>query len=253
MSRRGGRGVSSVAAADVLAALWRRWYVTALGLALTACCCVVLAPGQHVFSARANVVFVWPGGVQTDRTDDPSVPVLVNFTEMVRLALANDDSEAMASASFGGSLMGAGVRRGSTVILPNSGGQWSVSYDRPVLSVEAVDSSAQRAQDRAATLVRQIDETARELQDRLGVRQEARVTTTASSAGVDVVDGGTTSGTRLRGLVAVGGLGAFLSALAAAMLDRTVAARRLRPRAAEPKAGAEPRAGADALPVGGLP
>jgi hypothetical protein len=182
--------------------------------------CLQSAPGEHAYSARATVIFVWPGAVPVSRTLDPTVPVLVNYAAMVRLALASDDASAIDSVAFGGSLVGAGVRRGSAVILPNGGGQWSRSYSQPELKVEAVDSTPQAAENAARALVRQISETSTELQLRLNVPSESRVTIDDSSENVTITDGGASSATTVPGLLALAFLGTFLSALAAVTADR---------------------------------
>lgn len=175
-----------------------------------------------MYSARASVVFLAPGKVLIAQTDDTVAPYLVNFAAMVRLALPPEDQGTIDKASFGGSLVGAGVVRGYTVILPNAGGQWSSYYKDPILSVEAVDTNPQNAEAQARALIDQIDAASSELQVRLGIASDARVTTSAASTEVEVLDGGATSSTRLRGTVALLGLGVFVSAFTAVKIDRSV-------------------------------
>jgi hypothetical protein len=219
-----------VSAADVLHILVRRWYVVLLGLLMTCAGCVVAAPGQHVYSARASVVFLWPGSGPVSRTDDTAVPALVNFAAMVRLALPALSEGASDGGAFGGSLVGAEVRQGYIIVLPNSGGQWSQSYNEPMLAIEAVDVDPQGAENRLTSIMRQIDETAAELQSRLDVPSSERVTTTAGTANIDLVDGGVNAGTRVRGVSALGALGAFSTVVAAVAADRALQRRRSRPR-----------------------
>lgn len=227
-SRLGLSGGSPVSAADAFRSLVRRWYIALLGLLVTFAGCVVLAPGQHVYSARANVVFLWPGSVPVSPTDDTGIPALVNFAAMVRLALPAAQSGSDDGASFGGSLVGAGVRKGYAIALPNSGGQWSQSYSEPMLAIEAVDATPQDAENELKSIMRQIEQTTDDLQARLNVPSTARVTTSAPYANIDIVDGGVNAGTRDRGLLALGSLGGLLSLVAAVVVD-TAMVRRRRP------------------------
>lgn len=215
-------------AADILFAVGRRWYVLLLGLLLTFAGCVVMSPGQHVYSARASVVFLWPGSVTVSPTDDTGIPALVNFAAMVRLALPAANSGESDGGSFGGSLVGAGVRKGYSVILPNSGGQWSQSYNQPLLAIEVVDSTPQAAENQLKSIMRQIDQATSDLQARLNIPATSRVTTSAGYANIDVVDGGVNSGTRMRGLLALGSLGVFLSIVGIVVADQVI--NRLRRR-----------------------
>ncbi|MGT2463867.1 hypothetical protein [Sinomonas atrocyanea] len=218
-----------MSAADVLQCLARRWYIVLLGLMMTCAGCLAAAPGQHVYSARASVVFLWPGSGPVSRTDDTAVPALVNFAAMVRLALPALSEGASDGGAFGGSLVGAEVRRGYIIVLPNSGGQWSQSYNQPMLAIEAVDVDPQAAENQLTAIMRQIDETTAELQERLAIPPAERVTTTAGTANIDLVDGGVNAGTRVRGVSALGVLGAFSTIVSAVLADRALQRRRARP------------------------
>lgn len=232
-----------MSAADTFRSIVRRWYIALLGLVVTFASCAVLAPGQHVYSARATVVFLWPGTVPVSPTDDTGIPALVNFAAMVRLALPSADGGSSDGASFGGSLVGAGVRKGYEVVLPNSGGQWSQSYSQPMLAIEAVDSTPQDAENELKSIMRQIEQATSDLQARLDIPSAARVTTSAGTANIDIVDGGVNSGTRLRGLLALGFLGFLLSAVAAVVTDRALTRR---PQTGDPRGPRE-----DALTAAG--
>ncbi|MDQ4490353.1 hypothetical protein RBS60_09085 [Sinomonas sp. ASV486] len=198
--------------------LRRRWYVALIGLMLTTVGWLVLSPGQHVYSARVTVTFLPPGQGPVSQSDDSKIPTLVNFAAMVRLALPSDTGSAADRESFGGSLVGAGVRKGFAVLLPNAGGQWSKWYNQPVLSVEAVDATPQDAESQVRQLTGQIVEASADLQTRLQIPPASRVTTSLSA--VEVVDGGVRPSTRARGASGLMGLGAFLSVLGAVSVDR---------------------------------
>ncbi|NUP74103.1 MAG: hypothetical protein HOQ07_05565 [Sinomonas sp.] len=224
-------------AADVLVALWRRWYIAFVGMVLTAAACISLSPGQHVYSARSTVVFLPPGSAAVSQTDDFLRPYLVNFAAMVRLALPDDPGGGNDRASFGGSLVGAGVKSGYAVVLPNSGGQWSQYYNQPVLTVESVDATPQAAENQTRSLMRQIDQAAADLQAKLNIPAALRVTTSAQSAAVEIVDGGATPSTRLRGLLSVVALGTFCTTVGTVTVDRLLRRSR-RDRQRSVRAGA---------------
>lgn len=204
--------------ADVVRTLVRRWYALAVGLCVTAVVGVFMGPGQHLYTARTSVVFLWPGSVSLSRTEDGGLGALVNFAAMVRWGVAEDDGQALASASFGGTLAGAGVRNGYTVLLPNSGGQWSQTYDQPKLAVEAVAASPELARSEVRTLLQQINSFASLLQARQNVPLVSRVTT--STASIEIDDTGVTASTRTRGVLGLAALGLLLSTIGAVSLDR---------------------------------
>lgn len=222
-----------MAALDALRVLGRRWYVMVLVLAATVAVGLQLYPGQHTYSARTTVVFVWPGALALYPTEDDGIGALVNFAALVRQGIRADDVDSTASASFGGTLVGAGVGSGHSVVLPNSGGQWSDRYDQPVLNLESVGPTPAAATGDLRELVAQIDATVESLQARLNVPVESRVRISVDAP--VVADGGATGATRMRGAAGAGILGIVIALVATLGTDRIVevAARRraLRSRA----------------------
>lgn len=212
-------------AADVLRALARRWYVVVLGVGLTVWGIAGSWPERPVYSARASVVFLWPGSLPLARTNDGGVGPLVNFTAMVRRALPSDDSQALASTSFGGTLAGAGVRSGYTVELPNAGGQWAKSYDEPRLDVEGVGASEQEAVAHVRSVMTSVNATASSLQTRLAVLPGHQITLSWTDP-IEVTVLSSTAATRARGAAALGGAGTMVTVMVSVAVDR------LRPRRA---------------------
>jgi hypothetical protein len=98
-----------------------------------------------------------------------------------------------------------------------------------MLAIEAVDVDPQAAENQLTAIMRQIDETTAELQERLAIPPAERVTTTAGTANIDLVDGGVNAGTRVRGVSALGVLGAFSTIVGAVLADRALQRRRARP------------------------
>lgn len=208
--------------AEFFAALSRRWYAVVAMLIAVAASCMFLWPGQHVYSARGSVTFLWPGSISLSKTDDGGLAALVNFAAMVRLAI--DDGQAQESTSFGGSLVGAGVRNGFTVVLPNSGGQWSAEYNQPRLQVESVAATPDVAAAKASSLIQEITAAASELQARLSIPPDAFISTSVSS--VEVVDGGASLSTRMRGEASLVSIGVFLTGVVIIILDRFIRHRK---------------------------
>ena len=211
-------------AVDALGVFLRRWYVMVMVLVTATAVGVQLYPGQHTYSARTTVVFIWPGSLPLYPTDDGGVGALVNFAALVRQGLSTEERETVDVVTFGGTLAGAGVTEGSSVVLPNSGGQWSKRYDQPALQLETVNATPEAAVEDLRSLLAHIDVTAASLQERLGVPPQSRVTTSSATATVEVFDGGATGATRARGLLGVGVLGLITAAVATVGADRLLRA-----------------------------
>ena len=74
-------------------------------------------------------------------------------------------------------LLGRGVRDGTSVVLPDSGGQWAQNFDRPVLVVEVTGPSADDVAARLSAAVGEVEWTLERIQVEEGVRPRDRITT----------------------------------------------------------------------------
>jgi len=118
-----------------------------------------------------------------------------------------------------GTLYGAGIRHGYSVSLLNSGGQWAKSFRWPVLSVQVVDSSAEKVKEVLGQVIERINAASASLQKEAGVAQ-ALITTLTSPSSPEIVFGGGTPINRAKGAVFWVGIAATLSILAAVIVDK---------------------------------
>lgn len=213
-----------VSAYTLWRAVRRHWALALCGLVATVAVAVgVPARATPVYYAQTDAVFLPPGGNPDDATahrDD-----LVAFAAAVERQV-NGGRPAMRLSSASATLYGAGVRQGSSVVLPNLGSQWQNSFARPVLSVEVVDSRPERVRQVRAQLLERIRRASVALQAQQGVPADARITVGASPQTAVVEPVGASRAGRLRAMVALGVLGVGVTVGAVVAVDRRVGARR---------------------------
>ena len=197
----------------------RRWgaIVVAVGLLITAVIAyrVVRKPG--VYWAQSDVLFLPPAsGVFPNA-------LVNNPGGVIALAgvvgkMVDPDSAAARVVDPSVRLVNQGVRHGSSVTLPNDGGQWADNFDKPLLDVQAVGSTPAEVTGTVNRLVSQINLTLSGLQAK--VPQADRVTTELNPSQVQVFYD---PGRRLRALAASLAIGAAVTAVAAGYLRRRIA------------------------------
>ena len=131
---------------DVLAACVRRWPVTLFGLALVGVVLTFLLRATGVYWTQADVVFLSPASDRFPnalRTTSQSLIAMAGVTE--REVNRQSPAPATAAASASVTIVDEGVRDGARIRLPNSGGQLANNFDRPVLDVQAVGPTPERA------------------------------------------------------------------------------------------------------------
>jgi hypothetical protein len=141
-------------------------------------------------------------------------------------------------------LYGEGVRVGERVRLRNRGSQWQSIYDVPIVDVQVVAGDPESVRARALALVAELDRALAQRQASEGIRPSARVTL-ENPAGDPVVQQVGASRSRAAGAVAM--LGAVLTFLAVALVDRRLLARRA--NAVRRKPNAEPEHTREPVPV----
>jgi hypothetical protein len=197
----------------------RRWaaLVVAVGLLLTVAITyrVVRKPG--VFWAQTNVVFLAPVSSLYPNA------LVANSDGVIALAgvvgkIVDPDAAAARVVSPTVRLVNQGIRHGWSVTLPNDGGQWAENFDKPLLDVQAVGSTAAEVSGTVNRLVSQINLTLSGLQAQ--VPRVDRVTTQLSPSQVQVFYD---PGRRLRALAASLAIGVAATAVAAGYLRRRVA------------------------------
>ena len=164
---------------DVVAACRRRWYAVLVGLALTAVALTGLTRVDGVYVARVDVVFLAPATPATpNRIASAATGVIATAGLVERMVDPGPSGGAEpASTSAAVSLLGRGVRDGAAVVLPDSGGQWAQSFERPVLRIEVTGSSAAAVQAQAWALVTEVRDTTAALQADPRIAADNEITT----------------------------------------------------------------------------
>lgn len=201
---------------DFMAAMVRPWYLLLLGGVLTIAALGLLLGRVGVYATQVDVIMLPP------TRDSPGNPIegrsdsLIYFAAIVERELNNGVIENR-YASAEATLYGAGVERGYSVTLPNTGGQWQTNFGRPVLSVEVVDADPDRLREVLAEQIGKLSQTVIDVQDREGVAPKDRITIGLSPSEPDISYIG---GSRSKIVVGVAILGIGLSVSAVLLVDR---------------------------------
>ena len=142
-----------------------------LGLVVTLAGVVGVWRVPGVYTAQVRFVALPPLDPAPRNTLQDTTASLSPFASMV----AAQASEGSIEVGIGTSatLYGAGFRDGYKVTVPNTGGQWNVSHDRPVISVEVVGPSQESVERTLATLVGRVQDEAARMQADRGVADYA--------------------------------------------------------------------------------
>lgn len=203
---------------ELLATLRRRWHVVLFCLVLTVSAMIAIAARPGVHWTQVNVVFLAPRS-----THQPSV---VSLTPQSLIAAAglvertiNNDAAKPTLTSSSVTLATEGIRRGVSITLPDSGGQWAHNFDRPALSVQVIGPSEEWVRDRLAQAISTINTTLRTIQNADGIVADNQIRTASAPAKASVQY---SAGNPKRALAATLLLGLGLTVLAAVGLDRAV-------------------------------
>lgn len=195
-----------LATTDVVVITVRRWYIAVCGAGATglALLFVLLYPG--VYTTQAVVVFLAPAtDAHPNALESTSDGVIATAGLVERLVNRGIDAPATTSVV---TLVGRGVRNGSSVVLPNSGGQWTQNFTKPQLLVQVTGPTAEAVGARAEEMVERVEATAAEIQQTAGASSHWTITT-RSNPDVPVVR--YESGHRARALLVTAALGGFLT------------------------------------------
>ncbi|MCD9196883.1 hypothetical protein [Aeromicrobium wangtongii] len=228
-------------ATDALLVLRQRWYIVLAGLLLTGAVVVNVATVPAVYVTQADVLFLAPQSAQNPNPIKDSSESLIATTGLVARMVRNGKEEP-ATASSGVTLTGKGVRRGYSIRLPDSGGQWANNFDRPELDIQVVGPSKTWVRSTLDRQVLRINRALHDLQAADGAASQDFITTSLTPAVATVVR---TEGQPKRAVAAVVALGTILTALAALGFDRTVPGARRRRAALQPQPMTQPRQGSD--------
>jgi hypothetical protein len=223
-----------MSAHEILRLLLRYWWLTLTVFVLTGALAVSLFASAGAFTSRTVVSFTLPSAAALDTGGSSEAGVITLAAAVARevddptLRPRYSDPDARA--------FGAGIRRGVLVGLPDSGGQWTVSYDRADIYIDVVGPTREwvaRQQQDAIDRIRQV---ATAQQDAIGLAPSSRVTITVQPLTTDI-EGIVPS----RSLRILAGTALFTAALVVSVFaviaaDRRHArrARRYEPAASEP-------------------
>jgi hypothetical protein len=208
----------------LLRILRRRWYVLAIGMTIGFLSLGAIRSSDPVYWTKVEVTFVAPDRKPAYWIPGDDYASLVDFAAMVERRV-NYNSQSINLTLSSGTLYGAGVRQGYSVSLLNSGGQWAKSFRWPVLSVQVVDSSAQKVKAVLEDVINDINAASLALQEERGV-QQALITTLTSPSSPEIVFGGGTQINRIKGAAVWVGTAMSLATITAVVLDARSARRR---------------------------
>lgn len=199
----------------VIARLLRSWFVVAIGMTATAAFIAYLMAVQPLYYASSEITLSTPG---------TSPDQVIAFAQAVE-SVVNEGRRTVRFASPDAPLYGMGVREGSSVALPDSGGQWQTSYSRPVLSVEVVAESPERLMRIYADVVDQVEAAVASLQAGQQVGSDAMIVASIDKS-PQVASAGPTRASKARAVVAASLVGVAATFTAAMLWERWRSRRR---------------------------
>lgn len=157
-------------------AIARRWYL-ALGTVLVMLPFLFAAStATGVYYSKTDVLFLSPRapGSGNALQEDPAQTLA--FASVVTHRFNADAGKAV-PLSTSSPLYGSGIRSGHLVYIPSSGGQWQMSYSRPVITVEIVGEAMDEVVTERQRILDRISSLAKESQQELGIKPAANITT----------------------------------------------------------------------------
>ncbi|WP_091470721.1 hypothetical protein [Paenarthrobacter nitroguajacolicus] len=211
-------------ASTFLGILLRRWYMVAFGLALGLAALGAIRSSEPVFWTEADVTFVAPEREPAYWISGGSAMTLTEFADMVKRRV-NQEAPSVDLGLTRGTLYGAGVQKGFSVTLPANGGQWNKTFSQPVLKIQVVDTSAERVNQVLADVLDRINDATIQLQNEATVKAD-RISTQTTPSQAEVIFGGGTPVTRMKGSVVWAGLSLALTSVATLYADGVLVRRK---------------------------
>jgi hypothetical protein len=132
-----------------------------------------------VYWSQVNVLFLLPQNDATPNSLQFQNDSLVSLAGIVGKSSSVGGARS-APTSDGVTLVGEGIYNGYSMDLPNSGGQWAINYDRPLLDVQASGSTPEEVTARMKAVIARIEENLADRQAKAGVSERSLVTTRLS-------------------------------------------------------------------------
>jgi hypothetical protein len=218
-----------VTVASLAAIVFRRWYVFAAGLMVTASVFMVCRQPQPVYWTQAEMVFVDPGNAGIKGLNAGWSSTLIDFAGIVGQKV-DEGQDSIELTSPEATLYGAGIRQGHSVRLFENGGQWARAFNRPVLAIQIVDSSEERVRTELDRLTNDISRTAIGLQAAKGANRKYFITAERTPQEITVLSFGQTRSGSFKGAAALLTVGTGASMATSVLIDRILLWRGVRRR-----------------------
>ena len=209
---------------SLLAIIGRRWYILLVGVAAAGVAFLMLR-SDGVYTTQARVAFVSPGISDVGQTDDGQLETLTAFAAAVEREY--HDGKQSDRLAENATLYGAGIDQGVQALLPNTGGQWQMSFANAAIDISVVGPTPEWVLQQRDAAVDRVQQIALRQQEESGVPPKNRITTLVIPAS-QVGHVGPTRSTQARAAGVLLLLGLSLSAAAAAVVDGVVSRRRHR-------------------------
>lgn len=161
--------------------LFRRWYLV---LAVILCMLPVLYSATistGVYYARAEFLFLPPPSKVGGNVLHSEAVTTVMYAAIVeRRFNGNDGGQPLRTTDA--PLYSTGLRNGYSVFLPNSGGQWQMSFGDPKLVIEVVAEDGGTVEKEMSRITGELQKLSSDPQQSIGVTPEALITTELSPA-----------------------------------------------------------------------
>lgn len=157
-------------------ALARRWYL-ALGTVLVMLPFLFAAnTATGVYYSKTDVLFLSPRAPASGNALQEDPAQILAFASVVTHRF-NANAANTVPRSTSSPLYGSGIRSGHLVYIPSSGGQWQLSYSRPVVTIEIVGESMDEVVTQRQQILDRVSSLARDSQQELGIKPAANITT----------------------------------------------------------------------------
>ncbi len=157
----------------------RRWYLGVVALLLMLPFFYGAATSTGVYYSKMNVVFLPPPSKVGGNALKSEAVTTVMFAAIIERHF-NGQGVVQQLRTVDAPLYGTGLRSGYSVYLPNSGGQWRMNFNDPVIVVEVVSPERATAESEMSRIVNQLEGLASAQQESLGIAADARITTETS-------------------------------------------------------------------------
>ena len=196
-------------------AVRRLWPLVMVGLIVTFAGSYVAAKATGVYYEQVNVVFIYPHGSALE----PGPSSLVSTAGLLETQL-NEQGPLPLSPTA--TIVGAGIRDGVRVRLPNEGGQWATNFDQEDLDVEVVGDNASQVRAETDATVTKIRTLLRSDQLSVGVRPRWLIGVGTSPSSPPVLY---MRGSSARAGITAFALGLVLTPISVVMVDRWLGRR----------------------------